>query len=325
MGGFKMIHLWHRWKKETTRRLTIMVIPHGIARPRQFSLSLPFLLFLGFTWTGFTGWAGLVAAGHFDYWRACAGNRFLKLKVEYFQKQLNSSRETLDEVKSLESELRSLLKLGSREAIVQTDAPLPSVEKTAGSGGPTEQDATRLERVLEGKTADIGMAEIAREIRALREEAEIRLAQAKELSQTIAKERTLFKATPNIWPANGSLTSPFGWRASPFGGYRELHRGLDIAGATGTPIRATADGTVTLAGWESGYGKLVVIDHGLGYSTRYGHNRQLLVQPGDVVKRGQIIGLMGETGRATGVHCHYEVWLNGRPINPSQFLVKQAS
>lgn len=320
-----MARLWRQWRKEANRRLTIMVIPHGIAQPRQLSLSLPLLAILFVSWTVLTGWAGFAASERFDYWRAKVNSHFLKLKLEYFNNQLNQSRAMLDEVKSLESELRTLIGMGSRDAIVQTEAPAPRVKPNEASGGPTDLDAQALERMLKSQVPDMSFDDIAQEIRALRAEAEARLAGARALSEKIAAERQLYRATPNLWPVSGYLTSHFGQRLSPINGFEESHKGMDIAGPAGSPVRATADGVVKLAGWAGGYGNVVVLDHGLGYSTRYGHNRQVLVKSGDRVKRGQVVALMGETGKATGPHCHYEVWYNGRAVNPSKFLRKHTS
>jgi murein DD-endopeptidase MepM/ murein hydrolase activator NlpD len=117
-----------------------------------------------------------------------------------------------------------------------------------------------------------------------------------------------------------SLTSNFGVRSDPFRGGAAMHSGVDIPGAYGTPIYATADGIVGRAGWVSGYGKLVELEHGRGIQTRYGHMSSLLVAAGTRVKRGQQIGMMGSTGRSTGNHLHYEVRLDGRAVNPMPFL-----
>ena len=103
-------------------------------------------------------------------------------------------------------------------------------------------------------------------------------------------------------------------------GDREFHPGLDIANASGTPIRATADGIVARARRSGGYGNLVMLRHDLGYATLYGHASSLLVKEGELVKRGQVIAAMGSTGRSTGSHVHYEVWFNGRTVNPAKFL-----
>lgn len=117
-----------------------------------------------------------------------------------------------------------------------------------------------------------------------------------------------------------SLTSNFGVRSDPFNGSARMHKGIDIPGPVGTPIYATADGIVARAGWASGYGNLVEISHGNGMETRYGHMSKLIVAPNSRVRRGQIIGLMGSTGRSTGSHLHYEVRVAGNAINPLPFV-----
>ena len=120
---------------------------------------------------------------------------------------------------------------------------------------------------------------------------------------------------------NVSFTSGFGVRADPFHAGAAMHPGIDLAGAYGTPIYATADGTVIRAGWNSGgYGNMVELDHGRGIVTRYGHMSAVLVHAGDRVTRGEQIGRMGSTGRSTGNHLHYEVRIDGRPVNPIPFM-----
>ena len=121
---------------------------------------------------------------------------------------------------------------------------------------------------------------------------------------------------PSIWPAAGYVSSPYGLR---FGG-TEFHQGIDIAAEMGTPIVATADGVVTAAGWNGGYGNMVDIDHGSGIVTRYGHASAVAVSVGQQVRRGEVIAYVGSTGRSTGPHVHYEVRVNGAPVNPAAYL-----
>ncbi|MGD8874197.1 MAG: peptidoglycan DD-metalloendopeptidase family protein [Gammaproteobacteria bacterium] len=118
----------------------------------------------------------------------------------------------------------------------------------------------------------------------------------------------------------GLLSSKYGKRIDPFSGKQEQHRGIDIAGKEGTSIMAVADGIVTWSGKRAGYGNLVEINHGKGYVTRYGHNKQPLVAAGDTVKKGQVIALMGSTGRSTGPHVHIEVLHNDKHVNPAKYL-----
>lgn len=122
------------------------------------------------------------------------------------------------------------------------------------------------------------------------------------------------------WPVTGTITSPFGWRSNPFGGSPEFHQGLDIAAPTGTTVTAAAAGTVIMAQWYGGYGNYILIDHGGGYSTGYGHLSAIYVSNGQAVKRGQAIGAVGSTGASTGPHLHFEVRIDGKPVDPAPRL-----
>lgn len=136
--------------------------------------------------------------------------------------------------------------------------------------------------------------------------------------QNIAKTKA---SIPSRQPVdNVTLTSSFGNRSDPFNGHRRMHQGIDIPGPLGTPVYATADGVVQRAEWANGYGNLVEINHGNGLETRYGHLSKLIAQPNERVRRGQLIGLMGSTGRSTGSHLHYEVRIAGGAVNPMPYI-----
>jgi murein DD-endopeptidase MepM/ murein hydrolase activator NlpD len=131
--------------------------------------------------------------------------------------------------------------------------------------------------------------------------------------------------TPSVWPVEGRLESGFGGRRNPFGGTSyEFHSGQDIDAPWGAPVIAGANGNVTFVGWQNGYGQLVVIDHGGGLTTRYGHLSHIDVSHGQTVTRGQFIARVGSTGRSTGPHLHYEVRINDEPVNPLQYLLTSA-
>lgn len=137
----------------------------------------------------------------------------------------------------------------------------------------------------------------------------------------VETRQALAAATPSIWPlVSGWLTSSFGSRSDPVTGEPEQHAGLDISADRGTPVHATADGTVEAAGYNGGYGNCILLDHGFGISTRYGHLSGYAVSTGQVVKRGQVIGYVGSTGHTTGAHLHYEILMNGEPVNPLRLL-----
>lgn len=128
-------------------------------------------------------------------------------------------------------------------------------------------------------------------------------------------------STPSIWPVKGFLTSSFGWRRAPLSGATRLHQGLDISTAIGTPVRSPARGAITFSGWDGAYGICITIDHGGGISTRYAHLSKSAVKVGDYVQRGDVIGAVGNTGRSTGPHLHYEVRLRDVPVNPMRYIL----
>lgn len=139
----------------------------------------------------------------------------------------------------------------------------------------------------------------------------------------LEEQRLVMLSTPTIWPVRGWISSKFGFRTSPFSGRRVFHEGLDIAARYGLDVKATAKGIVVYSGDKAGYGKVVTIDHGYGYMTRYGHNSNLTVKVGDKVEKGDVIAKVGSTGRSTGPHVHYEVLVNGIPVNPLKFIIDE--
>jgi murein DD-endopeptidase MepM/ murein hydrolase activator NlpD len=190
---------------------------------------------------------------------------------------------------------------------------LPAVVKNRamGGGGSTASALTSL-TALQSPENTFGL------LREILQGIESRLTDAR---SDVARRSSLAAATPSIWPAHGWLSSRVGSRQDPIDGGRDFHQGLDISADNGTPVYATADGTVRSSGREGGYGNLVVVEHEYGLETRYGHLSRFIVKPGAKVKRGDVIGLVGSTGRSTGSHLHYEVRVNGRLLNPLQLLL----
>jgi murein DD-endopeptidase MepM/ murein hydrolase activator NlpD len=184
-------------------------------------------------------------------------------------------------------------KLAEKSGVVET-GPL------AGSGGP----ALPLD--------EMGLATVIAKMGRLEED-------LKEY-EAVLRERGY---TPTIWPVNGKLEGGFGGRRNPFGGPGyEFHSGQDIEADMGAPVISGASGRVTFVGWQNGYGQLVVVDHGGGLTTRYGHLSHIDVDLDQVVSRGQLVGKVGSTGRSTGPHLHYEVRINDQPVNPLPYLLQ---
>ena len=144
-----------------------------------------------------------------------------------------------------------------------------------------------------------------------------------ELQAYFQDQKSLLASVPSVWPTRGWVTSDFGSRLDPYTSERVMHAGLDIAGPHGKEIVAPSDGTVVFAGLEGGYGNVLVIDHGYGIKTRYGHLSAIRVKAGERVKRGDIVAAMGNTGRSTGPHLHYEVRVNGIAQNPRKFILDE--
>jgi len=296
-----------------------MIVPHGTSKPRQITITASFLIFTFFTWIGLTCWASYTVAQHVDYIRSNLYAQMLRIKVAYLGNEIRKFNDKMSEVKDVETKLQTLLQMGSRRAIIQND----ETSETKAQGGPTTEDRQHLNQVLEGKNKSTTLAEVESQLSQLNEEYGARLENYEQITKWITLQRKLFRATPRGWPTLGHVTSGYGFRESDVSGLVGFHSGIDVAGAWGTPIRATADGIVTVSGWEGGYGNLVVITHGFGYSSLYGHLSRSLVRQGQKVHRHQVIALMGATGRATGPHCHYEVWRDGRTVDPAAYMFAQ--
>jgi len=302
-----------------SQKLTLMVVPHSTLRQLQFQFSLSFLLFLSLLSFSLVSWAVIVVSKNIDYWTLKANHQLLKVKVSYLAYELKKNRESVDQVKEVDTQLRQLLKMGSKQAIVEEN------KVSLGKGGPEMYQMSLLQKTLSNRLWEISDAEILEESLTLQKESAERIQSFKEISEEIAYQRKFYRSMPRGWPAAGRMTSHFGMRTSPLSGHAQFHTGIDIANSRGTLIRATAPGIVRHASWEGGYGRLVIIDHGYGYVTYYGHNSTISVKPGDSVERGGIIATMGSSGSATGCHTHYEVWRNGKCLNPWSYLYSKAS
>jgi murein DD-endopeptidase MepM/ murein hydrolase activator NlpD len=209
--------------------------------------------------------------------------------------------------------------LGAQAALDPTLASamdrLPAVVKNRAMGGAaTSTAAIGSLAALQSPENTFGL------LREILQGIESRLTAAR---SDVDRRNQLAAATPSIWPAHGWLSSSVGRRTDPINGGDDFHQGLDISADAGAPVYATADGTVTHSAREGAYGNLITIDHGYGLETRYGHLSKYETKSGEKVKRGQVIGRVGSTGRATGPHLHYEVRVNGRLLNPLQLLLQQ--
>lgn len=226
-------------------------------------------------------------------------------QIDQLAKETASLQTDMQRLNQLDLDLRRMVNSDEQPEVSRGGAVRPAGASYDGQGGPE----------VKPQTGDL--LNMVKDLRTQMQEREDSLSQ---LRSNILEKKAIQAATPSIWPASGSVTSRFGWRSSPFGGGSDWHPGIDIANDAGTPILATAEGTVVGSGWVSGYGYLVEIDHGNGMYTLYGHNSQNAVAVGQHVTKGQLIAYMGSTGYSTGPHVHYEVRVNGSVVNPASFL-----
>jgi murein DD-endopeptidase MepM/ murein hydrolase activator NlpD len=253
-------------------------------------------------------------------WKTRADVSALVASQQTLELENTSYREATKELAGQITSLESVIaEIGSQSALdpklSHAMDKLPAVVKSRAMGGSSVIDRTAQTALtsLTGPEDTFGL------LRTLLEGLESRLSVVRGF---VERRNALAAATPSIWPSRGWLTSTVGPRRDPMTGDEDFHTGLDIAGERGQPVYATASGHVTHAGYQGAYGNMVVIDHGFGLETRYGHLLDCTVKPGSSVTRGDIVGHVGATGRATGYHLHYEVLANGKLLNPLQLLTQ---
>jgi murein DD-endopeptidase MepM/ murein hydrolase activator NlpD len=303
---------FERHERHESDKLTVVVIPrHGGSmfqwRIAPWGIALLGILGLGVLFVVVA--AGLVLARDAKQRQALARAEELKQENTRVAMDLAQGRDALMRVAKLETELRHMLKFKNEKALFQASAV----------GGPTEEDAAKLGQMLDEAPA-MAEEQTQQSMVQLMNQAQEREKSVNEILQYVRHRSTLMATRPTIWPVHGWISSGFGDRTNPVTAKAGFHTGVDIANDTGTPIHCTADGTVRFAGWEGGYGKLVVVNHGNGYSTYYGHLSEIRAAVGAQVKRGDVVGLMGATGNTTGPHLHYEIRVYGAPVDPVKYM-----
>ena len=221
--------------------------------------------------------------------------------------KLQSLQEDVRRVQQFDAKIRVMMNL-DREPADTSGLEQPRQDGAAQGNVPLHRQdllAKRMHSLVDQIAEDVNMEELLQQ----------------EIILSLRDNREFMVMTPSIWPAEGHLTSGFGYRLSPFTGQAKLHAGLDIANRVGTPIVAPAKGTVTFSGWQGAYGNVIIINHGNSITTRYAHMEKALAKEGQVVNRGDVIGTIGNTGRSTGPHLHYEVRVGGVPVNPMRYIL----
>jgi murein DD-endopeptidase MepM/ murein hydrolase activator NlpD len=281
----------HLLLKKAFTSVTIMVIPHdGL---RELNLKVPMAGLIVSICLAAIGGAyvfGLALNGL----KLQAQHHAMAEKVKFYSEQFYQWNSTVASLKNAEKKFRQLFSLGSKEQVLDT--------------------------VEASFVGSIGSIEIVDLISNLKKT----IGSVDEIKNYLSVQKDVHVATPKGYPVPGRVTSPFGNRADPISGVVAFHSGVDISNSSGSPIRCTADGVVSHSGWTNTSGFVVVLEHGCGFTTVYAHNQKNAVKLGQRVKRGDIIGYIGSTGKSTGPHVHYEVWKDGKTVNAQQYLQRSS-
>lgn len=292
----------------TTRQITI---PKSIAGICGLLLSAGLI---------YLGWAA------FDYAHlktSIPDVRYLNRAISDYQDTIEGQRQHIqklaDEINAIKTKLVSLNEFEEKIRIIANIKKTPEQKSLFGVGGTFSDDletkiplATDHSSLLRDMHEQVGQLELASNSQENGFDT---------LVNGLKHKQNLLASTPAIQPVNGWITSSFGYRTSPFTGKKVFHNAMDIANQAGTPVAAPANGIIAFVGQKRLLGNLIIIDHGYGIVTKYGHLQKILKKRGETVKRGDIIGLVGSTGRTTGPHLHYEVQLNGVPVNPKRYII----
>ncbi len=261
--------------------VTVMIIPHGRSEPFSFKLPSAGLVLAGLIVLGVAGYATRASVDAARYSRA-------RGKLAYYARQFLQMKDTMAALNESQEEFKKLFGLKTRQEVLEKYRP-----------------------------SDEGSIDFV----ALKKQLSVSLKTVAAIKTYLSGQKSLYDSVPKGWPVQGRITSPFGDRTSPLTGKAEFHGGMDIACDAGTPVRATAGGVVSIAGWSGGSGNLVAIEDGHGYATFYAHNSRIAVRVGQAVNRGDIISYSGSTGMSTGPHVHYEVWKDKKRVNPMPYLL----
>ena len=266
--------------KKAFTPITIMVIPHE--NIKSLSIKLPFSAII-LTMV-------LCAVGSIQVFSLASRGLDYPLmaeKVNYFSRQFGEWNTTMMGLKKTEQDFQRLFALGSKEKILEN-------METSFSG---DIDWDSLKQEIERAVTEVN-----------------------EIKDYLRVQKDIYLATPKGYPVQGNVTSGYGKRENPITQMADFHSGIDISASSGTSIQATADGVVNYSDWTAHSGNVVILKHGFGFSTVYAHNKKNVVKVGQKIKRGDLLGYVGSTGKSTGPHVHYEIWTKGKAINPRDFL-----
>ncbi len=305
------------------KKISLIVLSNAGTTVKQLSIPVALLVVMALVTT--IG-AALIGISFHDYQtlrKSLAANQYVAQTIDEQREEIGQQRLQIqsfaNEINALKEKLVGLDQFEEKIRVIANLAPSQADDNLFGVGGAAPED---LDPQLELTQRHEGlMREMHQQVDELNTASQRQEKSFGGLLDKLEGQRSLLASTPAIRPVDGWMTSRFGHRVSPFTGRKEFHKGLDIANRKGTAILATANGIVSYAGKKGPMGNVLVIDHGHGMITRYAHLSETLKKQGEKVKRGDIIAQMGNSGRSTGPHLHYEVHLNGVPVNPATYIL----
>lgn len=277
------MHRTRMFLKRLFTPVTILLVPHSRTRP--VSVRVPVVAVAASVFLFLIGTVFVVSVSV----RAVEYRR-MEERLSLVSAQFLEMKGTMLSLKQAEKDFRKLFSLKSKSAVLESADP--------GDAGSLDMEV-------------------------LREQIEAAMQSVSEIRGYIAEQKDIHLATPFGWPVAGTISSSYGYRNHPVYEKRKFHTGVDLSVPSGSTVKATADGIVSFAGWTENSGIVVVAEHGHGFSTAYAHNRKALVRVGQRIARGDAIAMSGSTGVSTGPHVHYEIWRNGRHMNPAGFLARR--
>ncbi len=277
------MHRTRMFLKRLFTPVTILLVPHSRTRP--VSVRVPVVAVAASVCLFLIGTVFVVSVSV----RAVEYRR-MEERLSLVSAQFLEMKGTMLSLKQAEKDFRKLFSLKSKSAVLESADP--------GDAGSLDMEV-------------------------LREQIEAAMQSVSEIRGYIAEQKDIHLATPFGWPVAGTISSSYGYRNHPVYEERKFHTGVDLSVPSGSTVKATADGIVSFAGWTENSGIVVVAEHGHGFRTAYAHNRKALVRVGQRIARGDAIAMSGSTGVSTGPHVHYEIWRNGRHMNPAGFLARR--
>jgi septal ring factor EnvC (AmiA/AmiB activator) len=296
--------------------INILIFGHKTSKTRHlkihkktFKIALYLLAFVLLCTTFFFCDYVQVKKKAFDVARLHQETQNQKSQINYFSSRLEELEKQLSKLKEFDRKIRIIANLEKGQETIPF----------MGMGGPSPSD---IREKLRGEKDAKGLVHQMRiDIDRIQSETTSREVSLSELEKLLQTKKEMLTHTPSVWPAQGWVTSGFGFRTNPFTGLNQMHEGIDISNRVGTIIVAPADGFVSDIGSDWAHGKILVISHGFGMTTRYSHLNKMFVKVGQKVKRGDKIAEVGMSGKSTGPHLHYEVRLHGIPVNPMRYIL----